>query len=120
MRLTLAERASVKAICGGRCAYCGCELGDRWHADHLEPVVRGDWLGLPPSRPDNHRIDNMKPACPQCNISKGSMSLETWRQWLAGHLASLNRHHSIYRLCKAYGLVVETGAPVRFYFEDRA
>lgn len=25
---------------GGRCAYCGCELGEKWHADHVKPVIR--------------------------------------------------------------------------------
>jgi hypothetical protein len=130
MRLTKAERERVRAMYGGRCAYCGCDLPQRWHADHVEPVVRNDWLPPPqyahmvgmatPSpmqRPENDRIGNMRPACPQCNISKGSMSLETWRKWLAGHLRSLNQHHSIYRLCKAFGLLVETGAAIRFYFE---
>ena len=48
------------------------------------------------------------------------MSLEVWREWLAGHLRSLNDHHSIYRLCKAFGLVSETGKPVTFYFETAA
>ena len=27
MRLTKAEREQVRAMFGGRCAYCGCELG---------------------------------------------------------------------------------------------
>jgi hypothetical protein len=34
-----------------------------------------------------------------------------------GHVNSLNLYHPIYRLAKAYGLVVETAAPVVFYFE---
>ena len=25
---------------GGRCAYCGCELGKGWHVDEVEPVIR--------------------------------------------------------------------------------
>lgn len=24
----------------GRCAYCGCELTNKWHVDHMEPVIR--------------------------------------------------------------------------------
>lgn len=60
------------------------------------------------------------PACPPCNISKGAMELEVWRNWLAKHVESLNRYHPIYRAAKAYGLVQETGAPVVFYFERQA
>lgn len=25
---------------GGRCSYCGCDLGKGWHVDHIEPVKR--------------------------------------------------------------------------------
>lgn len=119
MRLSRADREAVRTKFGGRCAYCGCELPDRWHADHLEAVIRVAWMkpGAEPLRVENHRLDNMMPSCPQCNISKGSMSLESWRKWLAGHLVSLNRDHSIYRLCKAFGLVSETGKAITFYFE---
>lgn len=113
-----AEREALLGMFGGRCAYCGCELGSRWHADHVEPVIRRAWVGLPPERPENDRIANMFPACAPCNISKGSMRLEDWRGWLAGHVKSLNAHHSIYRLVKAFGLVQETEKPVIFYFES--
>lgn len=122
MKLTKAQRAELREKFGGRCAYCGCELPERWHADHYEPVVR-NWGGYekvkPAERPERHRMDNMMPACPPCNISKGSMPLEAWREWLAGHINSLNQYHPIYRLAKAYGLVQETGAAVVFHFERK-
>ena len=122
MRLTRAQREIVRNRFGGKCAYCGCDLPDRWHADHFEPVVRMDWLrpGEAPVRPENHRLENMMPACPQCNISKHSLSLEEWRNWLAGHVNSLNQHHSVYRLAKSFGLVQETGREVVFYFERKS
>lgn len=59
----------------------------------------------------------MMPACAPCNISKGRQTLEGWRQWLAGHINSLNSYTPIYRIAKAYGLIVETGKPVVFHFE---
>ncbi|WP_312517424.1 HNH endonuclease signature motif containing protein [Massilia sp.] len=124
MRLTKAQRASVHAKFGGRCAYCGCELCARWHADHLLPVERklelrgGRLLSTGElHKPENDRLDNFMPACAPCNLSKHSMPLEGWRQWLAGHVNSLNQYHPIYRLARAYGLIAETGAPVTFYFE---
>lgn len=120
MRLTQRERAKVFAKFGGRCAYCGVELGERWHADHIEAVGRMDWIGGETMHPERHTVENHNPSCAPCNISKGPMALEFWREWLAGHVVSLNRHHSIYRLCKSFGLVKETGEPVVFYFERTA
>lgn len=35
-----ADRQKVFEKFGGRCAYCGCELTNGWHVDHIEPVVR--------------------------------------------------------------------------------
>ena len=40
MALTKKQRAELRMKFGGRCAYCGCELGDKWHADHVQPVIR--------------------------------------------------------------------------------
>lgn len=39
MALTKSQRAALREKFGGRCAYCGSELGERWHADHIEPIV---------------------------------------------------------------------------------
>ena len=113
----------------GKCAYCGCQLPSRWHADHIEPVVRiaemyqddfGQWRQRQTGGAEqlsNHIFDNMNPSCPSCNISKGRMTLETWREWIANHVNSLNLYSKNYRMCKAYGLVKETSQPVVFYFE---
>lgn len=119
MRLKKLEREQVRMKYGGRCAYCGIELGDRWHADHMQSIRRGTsrrWEGKA-EHPQNHNLDNMMPACVPCNLSKSQMPLEAWRTYLVGHVNSLNLYHPIYRLAKAYGLLVETAAPVVFYFE---
>lgn len=120
MRLTKQQRETLRMKFDGRCAYCGQLLGERWHADHFEAIQReigykGNLLGV--RYPEKDTIDNMMPSCAPCNISKNQLTLEGWRMWLAGHVRSLNEHQSIYRLVKAYGLVVETAAPVVFYFE---
>jgi 5-methylcytosine-specific restriction endonuclease McrA len=128
MKLKKAEREQVRMKYGGRCAYCGVVLSDRWHADHLVPVQRellskqnanGTWRldSGKPLKPENDTVENMMPACAPCNISKGAQTLEGWRNWIAGHVNSLNSYHPIYRLAKAYGLITETAAPVVFYFE---
>jgi hypothetical protein len=49
-----AQRTEMSAHFGGCCAYCGVELGVKWHADHL---VSGG---------TNH-ISNRVPSCAKCN-----------------------------------------------------
>ena len=51
------ERAAMGKHFDLRCAYCGNELGAKWHADHLVSVDQG---GV------NHP-SNRVPACPKCN-----------------------------------------------------
>lgn len=121
MRLTPAQRAALKGMYDGRCAYCGCELGDRWCADHLEPVIRvpvADGVGatLRLLHPERDTLDNFRPSCSPCNIDKSRMTLEAWRTWLGTRLEALKKQPG-FRLLAAHGLVAATGAPVVFYFE---
>jgi hypothetical protein len=133
LKLSKAERAALKQKFDGRCAYCGCELGDRWHADHVRPVTRlSEWVeDRTPERsgyfkqtgtmhkPEFDGIDNMNPACVPCNMDKGGYHLEQWRERLTSTINTLTRDAPAYRFAKRFGLVVETGAPVVFYFEQR-
>lgn len=134
MTLSKKERAELKQMFGGRCAYCGCELGDRWHADHIEPVLRqGDFVRVDKpnqtyifkangkmEKPENDRRDNFFPACIPCNIHKSSSSLKGFRCILEQHIKTLNTasNHSAYRHAKRFGLVEETNRPVVFFFEQ--
>jgi len=118
-RLTPAERALVRAKYDGCCAYCGCDLPERWHVDHLKPVRRRTHRRTDQREmriPARHRLDNCMPSCPPCNIDKHARSLEQWRDWLSAHLRSLQRQPN-YRLVRAHGMVTETERPVVFYFE---
>jgi hypothetical protein len=125
MKLTKPQRAALREKFGGRCAYCGQPLGDKWHADHIEPIVRNDWFkragfSTPPRGPDfPHRdtLENMNPACPPCNIDKHSMSLESWRGMIERSNEVLARDVSTFRRAVRYGLVTVQPKPVVFYFE---
>lgn len=125
MKLTKAQREEVKSRFGGRCAYCGEILGERWHADHYEAVLRETkWergKGFRPTgvvlRPDRDHLTNLFPACAPCNIDKGPNSLEWWRQKLQSACGVLGRNSPTYRHAKRFGLVQETGEAVMFYFE---
>jgi hypothetical protein len=133
MSLNKKQRETLKNKFGGKCAYCGCVLGDKWHADHLEPVIRlsevvrvdkpNQRYAFRPTgkmlKPENHRDDNYMPACVPCNIHKTSMSLECFRRCLESHLESLNRvsSYSIYRHAKRFGMIAEIPKKIQFHFE---
>ena len=119
MALTKTQRSALHGKYGGRCAYCGESLGARWHADHVEPVVRQHWLKVPraPDYPERDTLENMNPDCPPCNIDKHSLSLDSWRVNIERSNAMMMRDVSTFRRAVRYGLVVLNTAPVLFYFE---
>ena len=123
MALTKSQRQNLFNRFGGKCAYCGCDLPLRWHADHFEPVERAPdysadnpFKTWKPTRPDRDVISNMMPSCPPCNIDKHSMNLESWRTWLQTRLEALCKTPG-FKLLSAHGLVKTTGAPIVFHFE---
>ena len=107
------NRIAVYNRFGGRCAYCGIELDiDNFQVDHLRALKRGE---LNVDR--DYSFDNCMPSCKQCNASKSSFTLEQWRKELELKVARLNKYHSIYRICKSFNLVNESGNCVIFHFE---
>lgn len=54
-------RAALYYAYEGKCAACGCDLPDDWHADHIVP-----WIV---SKKTN--VHEMQPLCPTCNRAKG-------------------------------------------------
>lgn len=138
MSLTKKQRADLFAMFGGRCAYCGCLLSPkRWHADHVEPIVR--WRRPSHDRyeiegeeivkvrvkaemgmhsPENDRSDNFLPSCLTCNVDKGAMSLEGWREWIGDKPRVLRDNYSAFRHAERFGLVQIIAKPVVFYFEQ--
>lgn len=117
MKLSKIQREELKQKYGGRCAYCGCVLGDKWHADHLNAVVRDIETGKA-KNPENDVIENLMPACTACNHNKRSMSLESWRS-LLNHYRDVQviRDCPQIRHLLRFGLVEFIKKPVMFYFE---
>jgi 5-methylcytosine-specific restriction endonuclease McrA len=102
----------------GRCWYCGIALSDKgWHADHFNPIRRNWWENTS-LKPENDTKDNLVPTCASCNIQKGSLSVEQFRQKVQGFINSLNQYHTQYSVAKRYGLIQEVEKPIRFWFED--
>lgn len=67
--------------------------------------------------PERLTIENQNPACASCNINKHSESLENFRASIKKYVESLNLYSTQYKIAKRYGLVAETNAEVKFYFE---
>ncbi|QHR71558.1 hypothetical protein kvi_79 [Escherichia phage kvi] len=130
------QRQILKMKYGGRCAYCGEELGDRWHADHIKPVLRrskvvydengriarnddGSWkykvVGM--HKPEHDILDNMNPACVQCNLYKSCMGLESWRKCIRENFQKYIQRNMGLRAAKRFGLLSIHDQPVEFYFE---
>lgn len=52
----------------GRCFWCGCDVGSRYHVDHVQPLSKGGSNG-----PENLVI-----ACPDCNQRKSDLPPSEW------------------------------------------
>lgn len=125
MKLTKKQREVLKTMFGGRCAYCGCELGARWHADHVEAVrrrlvyVKGEGFKQTGEvdYPENDHIGNLMPACAPCNIRKHAASLEDFRHGVQRSVEVARAASSAYRHALRFGLIEERAGPVVFYFE---
>lgn len=142
MTLTKAQRAQIKQMFGGKCAYCGCELNGKWHVDHVEAVVRcysygqmvdhGNGMTSYQSygdgkkkierlaNPDGDRKKNLWPSCIACNINKSSTSLESWRKFLTDGPESLASYNGRFRHMLRFGIVTINPTPLLFWFEKCA
>lgn len=129
MKLTKKQRATLHAMFDGCCAYCGQALGDKWHADHVEPVMRKLEFVRTPGKPTTMRttgeawyperdhIGNLMPACVPCNIRKGGEDLESFRRGMERSIKVLRDNYSAYRHALRFGLIAERVGPVIFHFE---
>lgn len=61
---------AANAIDAASCWLRGPECtGNADHIDHVEPLARGG----------AHTVQNLRPACARCNLSKSDKTLEEWR-----------------------------------------
>jgi 5-methylcytosine-specific restriction endonuclease McrA len=60
------DRVKLKYMYDGKRVYCGQELKDKFHTDHLLPVSRYEKIG----KKCPHDYNNVVPACPTCNLEK--------------------------------------------------
>ncbi len=77
MKLTNKQREELRNKYNGRCAYCGCELPEVFHADHIIPIRRNS--GGTCENPQADIFENLNPSCPSCNKMKHTLSIEGFR-----------------------------------------
>lgn len=70
VRKTRGARNDVYEKTKGMCWYCGTKLGDRWHVDHQHPFLKGG----------TDDLSNLVPSCRKCNLNKGALAIEEYRQ----------------------------------------
>jgi len=112
----MTKRDKIKSKFGGKCAYCGCELGKYWHVDHLLPLVRNPLTGCQ-KHPERNEISNLVPSCASCNNYKHSYSIDEFRRLISDLKRQLNENSNQYKIAKRYGLINEVDIDVIFYFE---
>ena len=95
----------------GNCAYCGIELTKGWTADHIKPKAAGG----------SNDLENMNPACKDCNNYKSHSSLETFRTF-AKQMVN-EKFHYLFKSKTKMQVAINLGAVVLskwdgiFYFE---
>jgi len=117
------KRREVFNKYNGHCAYCGCEITfDNFQVDHVWPrVFKG-----------NDSIDNLMPACKECNHYKRALDLEIFRnEWLGKLHTRIKRipknprsdkgkKYKTYMetILKKYGITEDKPFNGKFYFEQ--
>ena len=112
-KLSKVERQQVYEKCGGRCAYCGCEIPFKgFNVDHVLCLRNFEYMDE-----SIDTIANMFQSCRSCNQYKSTYDLETFRKMLSGIPKRLARDVSTYNIAVRFGLVEEHNKPIQFYFE---
>ena len=96
MYLSNKKRNEILRKTYGHCAYCGSYLNEVTF-DHVR------------ARSENGKMDsdNLLPCCPSCNVMKGSMTLEQFREFVYKQSSQFNRESWHWKsVCE-----------VRFFFE---
>lgn len=122
--MTKADRQKIFDKYGGRCAFCGSQLDKGWHVWDIIPI-RSVVTETGSIEKINTGNENMMPACKECGSVRiknesGKMNIEQFRKEIM-EMYLFCRDGAMYgsslRRAIRFGLIVETGIEVKFYFE---
>ncbi len=105
-------RQDVFAKYGGRCAYCGIEITEKsMQVDHIHPkIFKG-----------SDDIENLNPACKECNNYKSAAGIELFRtftkQMLIDKLHYLFKSKTKMQVAINFGSIELKKWDGKFYFE---
>lgn len=102
----------------GHCAYCGTPIEYKdMQVDHLKSVYKHTDYTSEMTEAEMYSLENLMPACRQCNFYKSTFDLETFRTRLTDVMMANLKKEFNYKLALKYGLIKENIRPVLFYFE---
>lgn len=116
--ITKAKRIEVWNKYDHHCAYCGYKLEYKdMQVDHINSVYTRCDYKKEKTLDEINEIDNLMPACRQCNLYKSTFDLEEFRNRLTSVMMKNLQKTFQYRLALKYGLIKENINPIEFYFE---
>jgi len=130
MYLSKKRREEIRNKFGGKCAYTGTQLDDDWQIDHCKPLVRKTFSNRALFA-ENHTDENLYPCQKIINHYKGSLDLETFRQWYLMGLherlkklpknptasKSMKRKQYLLKVANLFGISEDRPFSGKFYFE---
>lgn len=98
------KREKVYKKTDGRCIYCGCHIDFyNFHIEHFKPKSKLNC--------DKDNIKNLFPSCVDCNLLKGSLEIEDFRNKIQNFIINDTRCRTIARY---YNLKFKN---IIFYYE---
>lgn len=116
----------------GHCAYCGCSLEYKdMQVDHMTSIAHnaheeaianykqtGKWKwGADDAHNQDDSLDNLMPACRQCNFYKQEADLEGFRSKMRNWLEKTCRNSFQVQLAIKHGILEYKPWDGKFYFE---
>jgi 5-methylcytosine-specific restriction endonuclease McrA len=102
------DKQKVHAKYGGKCAYCGRKITVKeMQVDHFHAKIYGG----------NDDLDNLMPACRDCNNYKYNYSLEQFRRYIEDIYRQLSISAK-WRIAERFGIFEKKNNKVTFYFEQ--
>lgn len=104
----MTKRERIFTESKGKCHYCGQPLAmDTFHMDHVHPKALG-----------GKDKDNLVGACSDCNLAKGNLDLEDFREKLGMAMRiGAKKHIALRCLLRLGGMDPEEDYQVSFFFE---
>lgn len=135
MAISKKIRQQVYDKFGGKCAYTGLPLGDKWQVDHVNSQYQHAYYYTGEEdynkyKKKVHDIDNLLPALAIVNHYKRTKNLEQFRLYMEGfhkRLAKLPKKTRVpatekriaymNKIADAFGITVDKPFDGKFYFE---